>query len=202
MVRKDLDKLIGRYLDGTCTEAERAIVESFYSSLGRNAPPDFSQSAQQDEQLSRRLLNSIESRTRAADDTRLHIWRYSGIAATLVILLLAGYSFLKPSVNEGVTASVADTQDRLAVVQYAGPQKKRVILPDGSIVEMSPESRIRYAPKDEGPVRELFLEGEAYFDVAHNHTRPFFVYAGDVVTRVLGTSFIVRAPGQEEKVTV
>ena len=48
----------------------------------------------------------------------------------------------------------------------------------------------------------MFLEGEAYFDVAHDADRPFFVYAGNVVTRVLGTSFIVRAVGRDEKVTV
>jgi transmembrane sensor len=67
---------------------------------------------------------------------------------------------------------------------------------------MNPGSSIRYSRDAAAPARELFLEGEAYFDVARDAERPFFVYAGEVVTRVLGTSFIIRADNTGDQVTV
>jgi ferric-dicitrate binding protein FerR (iron transport regulator) len=79
---------------------------------------------------------------------------------------------------------------------------RRVILPDGSIVQMSSQSSIGFLNSNEKTSRELFLKGEAYFDIAHDPSRPFYVYAGDVITKVLGTSFIIRAPVANEKVTV
>ena len=41
--------------------------------------------------------------------------------------------------------------------------------------------------------REVHLEGEAFFEVAHDTLRPFFVYTGNITTKVLGTSFTVSA---------
>src|SRR5690606_22977878 len=46
------------------------------------------------------------------------------------------------------------------------------------------------------------LRGEALFDVERDTLRPFYVYAGDVVTKVLGTSFTVRAIESDKKITV
>jgi len=69
-------------------------------------------------------------------------------------------------------------------------------------VELSANSKIRFINDPASPSRELFLEGEAWFDIAHNSQRPFFVYAGDIVTKVLGTSFNVKAFDKNAQVTV
>ena len=204
MVPKDLDKLIEKYLEGKCTEAECAVVESLYASLGDKAPASVPDLVAKDDERENRMLSRLQSHIKPSniDDQRSYFWRYAGIAASLVVLLTAGYYYLRPGALEYTPLPAEIAVEAFAIVKNTTANSQRVILPDGSIVQMTPQSRIRYRPDNNGPARELFLEGEAYFDVAHNQARPFYVYAGNVVTKVLGTSFIVRASGKDEKVTV
>ena len=86
MVPKDLDKLIEKYLEGNCTEAERTVVKSFYASLGGAAPGQASGMSSHDDQLrADRMLTKIVARTQDVenDDHRSHSWRYAGVAAAL-----------------------------------------------------------------------------------------------------------------------
>lgn len=78
--------------------------------------------------------------------------------------------------------------------------KTRTILPDGSTVWLNAGSRIRYEPGFSGPQREVTLEGEAFFDVVKQSSRPFIVHAGDLTIKVLGTAFNVKS--YEEDTTV
>lgn len=77
-----------------------------------------------------------------------------------------------------------------------------ISLDDGSKVTLAPESRIRYARKFVGSKREIYLTGEAFFDIHKDPARPFFVYANELVTKVLGTSFTIKAYKTSKEVTV
>jgi len=67
-------------------------------------------------------------------------------------------------------------------------------LPDGSTVELTGNSRISYANNfDSTDTRDVYLSGEAFFTVTKNPGRPFRVFANEIVTKVLGTSFNVRS---------
>lgn len=72
-------------------------------------------------------------------------------------------------------------------------------LPDGSRVWLSACSRIFFPNKfvKDSP-REVRLIGEAYFEVAHHSNWPFIVHCGNMSTRVLGTTFSIRAFDEEE----
>lgn len=79
-----------------------------------------------------------------------------------------------------------------------------VPLSDGSKVKINSGSKLIY-PKlfDSGNTREVSLVGEAFFEVAHDKEKPFIVRSGQLVTRVLGTSFTVKAyPTEDIAVTV
>lgn len=79
--------------------------------------------------------------------------------------------------------------------------QKEVALEDGSLVRLNTGSSIEVDySASERAVR--LLEGEAWFDVAHNARRPFVVYAGDGAVRAVGTSFAVRKRGEVVDVTV
>ena len=66
-------------------------------------------------------------------------------------------------------------------------------LPDESIVELAANSRISYANNfDSTDTRDVYLSGEAFFRVTKNPSRPFRVFANEIVTKVLGTSFVIR----------
>ena len=66
-------------------------------------------------------------------------------------------------------------------------------LPDGSQVWLYPDSRLLFPHRFTGNEREVSLEGQAYFKVVRNEEQPFVVSAGDMVTKVLGTEFVVAA---------
>jgi transmembrane sensor len=66
-----------------------------------------------------------------------------------------------------------------------------IYLVDGSRVTLQPGAGIRYAAFLQKDKREVYLKGNAFFEVAKDTRRPFFVYSGDLVVHVLGTSFAV-----------
>lgn len=69
----------------------------------------------------------------------------------------------------------------------------QVVLSDGTQVWLNSTSKIRFPFKFPGNQREVFIEGEAYFTVKQDATRPFIVHAGQADIQVLGTSFNVNA---------
>ncbi|WP_420603031.1 FecR family protein [Flagellimonas sp.] len=71
-------------------------------------------------------------------------------------------------------------------------QKSRITLPDGSSVFLNNNSKITYASKFIGK-REIFLEGEAFFEVKKDSTKPFLVNSNGLLTKALGTSFNIKA---------
>ena len=75
----------------------------------------------------------------------------------------------------------------------------QLILSDGSRVWLNSDTRLRYPVSFIGEKREVYLEGEAYFEVSHSD-KPFEVHGGGQCVRVLGTSFNVMAYGDESKV--
>ncbi|PSL25026.1 FecR domain-containing protein [Chitinophaga ginsengisoli] len=69
----------------------------------------------------------------------------------------------------------------------------KVVLSDGSTVHLNAFSRLRFPFSFDGKTREVYLEGEAYFDIATNASQPFIVHTAGTSVRVLGTSFNVNA---------
>ncbi|MDA3890995.1 MAG: FecR domain-containing protein [Salinivirgaceae bacterium] len=76
-------------------------------------------------------------------------------------------------------------------------------LPDGSKVALNLNTKLSYPKRFKQGTRKVKLEGEAFFDVAHNHKKPFIISAGDANIRVWGTSFNVKAnKGDDVEVSV
>lgn len=70
-------------------------------------------------------------------------------------------------------------------------EKQLVVLSDGSRVTLAPNSSIHYSRIFAGESRDVYLEGEAFFQVTKNPVKPFVVYYNNIVTKVLGTSFTI-----------
>lgn len=77
-----------------------------------------------------------------------------------------------------------------------------VTLPDASSVTLQKNSRLSYEKDFSGHERKVFLSGAAFFNVTKNPSKPFLVYANELVTKVLGTSFLINAFEQDKQVTV
>jgi transmembrane sensor len=87
-------------------------------------------------------------------------------------------------------------------IQNTTDKAMNLTMPDGSTVVLEKNSQVRFAKDFKGASRAVYLTGEALFDVVKNPDKPFIVYTGDLVTKVLGTSFRIKSFGKAEKVTV
>lgn len=121
--------------------------------------------------------------------------RYAIAAAAAIVLLLVSVSLWFELKNQ---PKIKDTiNESIAIVVYRGGQVKQIVLPDGSRVWLNAGSKLIYNTEFSDSIRGVSLEGEAFFDIATDSLRPFEVRSGSVFTRVLGTSFNIRAYGQE-----
>ena len=111
------------------------------------------------------------------------------IAAAIALILSVG-AFLFPQL----------TQSPMATIVSLEGERKNVLLPDGSKIVLNANSKLSYPRKFK--VRNVELEGEAYFDVASMKDRPFTILSGDLITTVVGTAFNIRAYPEEEEVEV
>lgn len=85
----------------------------------------------------------------------------------------------------------------------AALKKKQIIhLPDGSTAILNVDSKLDYPPSFAGKHREVYLTGEAYFDIVHHAHMPFLVHTGEITTRVLGTAFNIKAYPADEAIEV
>jgi len=111
----------------------------------------------------------------------------SGMAASLIIMLLFFY--------KDQTGNGHKTKDHIAqnTVSTRRGSKSNVQLPDGTIAWLNADSKLTYDENFRGDLREVSLEGEAFFDVVKDKTRPFIIHTRTIDIRVLGTVFNVRA---------
>ncbi|MBC3785978.1 FecR family protein [Spirosoma utsteinense] len=133
-------------------------------------------------------------------------WNWLVAAASILIVLGAGWwvrSRHLPASGNVAPKPVA-IQSPISQIEQKNttPKPRLVSLPDGSSVILKQGSQIRYSTQFDAPRRIVHLTGEAYFEVARNPARPFFVYAHGLVTKVLGTSFNVRAYSADTDVVV
>ncbi len=90
--------------------------------------------------------------------------------------------------------------EKLVTTETIAQEKTTIDLPDGTKVWLNQKSSLQYEKQfDKRIVR---LEGEAFFDVTKMNGKPFEIYAGKSKTRVLGTSFNIRAYPNENKVEI
>ncbi len=149
---------------------------------------------------------------------RVNMWRrWSSMAAT--IILVAGVGLWLLTKND--TASNENNQEQLALGQKTNRQHADVEfkgeecivsvplgaaytkqLSDGTHIIINAGTKLTYPKSFDATQREVALEGEAYFDVAHNDKVPFIVSTPSGTIEVLGTQFNVVADAEETTVTL
>lgn len=87
--------------------------------------------------------------------------------------------------------------------QTNNSQKPQIItLSDGSSVLLQPNSKLSYPKIFNGKDRKVYLSGEGFFEISKNPQKPFYVYANEIVTKVVGTSFRIKAFPDDSNVEV
>lgn len=116
----------------------------------------------------------------------------AAVVAGISLIALWLFQYNKPGTAAAQWASV----DVLPGKQH------KIVLADSTIVYVNSGSHFEYPLSFTDTIREVRLKGEAFFEVAANASRPFIVNSGALRTRVLGTSFNVRAYDNEETQSV
>ncbi len=125
-----------------------------------------------------------EKKNRTADHTARRVMMTAAAAILLVVGLFAYYGSLNNSGEPdiGIRELVAGKGERAT---YVLNDSTRIMLHAGSRLEVPLNFNIDR--------REIYLEGEAYFEVTHDPAKPFIVRSRDAYTQVLGTKFLVQA---------
>jgi len=174
----------------------RRIVESIQFQQTTIAAPEV-------EQEISRLLHTISTQqTQPVQRTGKIIsfkWWY---AAAVLLLAITGawyFYFRNIKIEPFAYASMVASKQ---LIEHANTSNQPLVLnlPDGSRLTLASKSRVSYAHtfgSDDttryGASRDVYLLGEAFFEVTKNPNRPFRVFANEIVTKVLGTSFTVRS---------
>ncbi|GAB3045186.1 FecR family protein [Spirosoma pulveris] len=135
--------------------------------------------------------------------------RFTGwlrIAAAVALVGLGTIAFFywrTPATPLAVYQNMVEQQaGTLQEVHNTSNASQLVRLPDGSKVTLYKGSQIKFPRAFTGRKREIFLVGEAFFDVVRRPKQPFMVYTNQLTTQVLGTSFTVRAYANDKEAKV
>lgn len=144
--------------------------------------------------LRNQALRAHHGHQERARQIRLKVLKYAAVIF-LPIALCLGTWF--------IASNQMASQAMLAECHVENGQTKVLRLSDGTLVRLNAGSSLFYPQRFSRLFsrRDVYLDGEAHFDVAENSSQPFVVHVGNLKVKVLGTHFNVKAYPAEELVT-
>lgn len=190
MTTEEIAAVLKRYEDGDTTPEENISIENWLESTGNpNALWPVWDRPAKDQWLSgvfSEISTSIaEKQVKIVQLPQRSKVLWRSIAAVAAVVLVA-FLFLQSPLRRA-----QDSTQLIALITQP-TQKKQVRLADGSLVWVNAGSTLRYPKIFSGGLREVYLSGEAYFDIAHDASKPFIIHTGTTITRVLGTAFNIK----------
>lgn len=143
---------------------------------------------QREEIIWQKVCRALDGRVSGRKETFYKI--YSLVASVLLLLGIAGTAYWASLRQEAVS---------VYVVNSGFQSMQSVSLPDGTEVQMGPGSRLTYPADFTGKLREVKLDGQAFFDVAKLPGKPFVVQTGDMQVEAVGTAFELFSYDTESK---
>lgn len=202
----DID-LLNKYRNGECSPDELKILRLYFqqedfTELDEQLRVDWEQISQNESSLNTEVKDEVWSRlekrfygqpSKVIKLSVNRLRRHMMIAAAAILLLLsAGLYLFFPAAND---THIVERNNK----EYA---PLFIALEDGTEVWLKPNSRLLYPKHFSEKSRSVQLIGEAFFKVSKNENKPFTVISGEVLTKVLGTHFNVRAFPEREDIEV
>jgi transmembrane sensor len=182
--------LVKRYVDKKLSDEE---LDVFTYLMKQGVLDQHLQDAMDEE------LNIIAMPVQGSRNSIFRLWS----AAAIITISLGFCLYFLTTQKKSTVSSPIVSMDTIRILNSSNLIAKQV-LPDKSTVWMQPNTQISYPSKFTGSkLREVKMQGEAFFEVTKDHSHPFVITSGNVLTRVWGTSFrIVAIKGQATKVSV
>jgi len=114
-------------------------------------------------------------------------------AAVFIVAVVCSYLIIKYSGSGEELFTETFTE-----IRAENGSKSTIVLPDSSIVRLNSGSYLRYPADFTGTNRQVFFEGEAFFDVKKEHPFPFYAKTGNISIKVTGTKFNVKSFPEEQ----
>lgn len=144
-------------------------------------------------------INSI-AKPEVKSGTIKSLLKFSKVAAILIVCVAGAY-FIYQKTTRVSFAKVA-SKETFKIQETPKGSKSTITLSDGTRVIMNADTRLRYPQSFNGATREVYLTGEAFFDVRHNAKKPFIIHTDKINIKVLGTEFNVKSyPGDSTSET-
>ena len=198
MSRESLRLLLERYQQNQCSAEEKLMIEKLYGMLDKEdldeiLPNEFDTIEQKlwyniSQQISSATPNSPSLTRRPSRKISQIIWYAAAVIAAFT--LFTTYLFFQDSKSPEYLAFRAASD--LVAKKNNTRSPLAIQLEDGSKVVLQPGAILCYPLHFKPAKREVSLQGEGYFLISKNPHRPFFVYNKSVITRVVGTSFIIK----------
>lgn len=199
-----------RYMDNTCSEAERKKIYTYLNSLTADELAGLledgfpEQATAMPDAVALRLNKKLEAATgislpqRPRPVVSMAFRRWIAAASMVLMAGLALYYLLPAS------SRTRQQQAHMAFRDISNTTRhvQKITLPDGSLVWLSPQSTLQVPSGFNRFTRELRVAGQGYFEVAHDPSKPFTVQAGQLQTTVLGTHFNIEAYPAESHTAV
>lgn len=203
-----MEDLISKYLHNNLTPEEEKSLQGWLEhdranrKVFENIVGHWQISNRDIEQAKGRVLSKVLSGAQENHSTKQekHWMSHSiRIAASILIVIGLGLTW-------ALTSDVFknDQIEQVAFIEKEASygEKLTVELPDGTVVKLNGGSKLLYRKVFAPDIREVRLEGEAFFDVARNEEAPFRISTKAIAVQVLGTSFNVKAYLEEEEIEV
>ncbi|MCU0468640.1 MAG: FecR family protein, partial [Arcicella sp.] len=201
MNQYEFDILLEKYLAGNCTEQEEEMIQEWYE---KEQEKTLTMSNDQKVALENRIWSVIQQRTfNTKKGLKLRTWqKYSLVACLLLLLMIPVFLVKKQTPTKTTTASPKTVSNEGIIVKNTTQKPREIRLEDGSIIQLSANSSISYPEHFGNKQRNVYLKGEAFFDVQKDPTKPFIVHAGNLTTEVLGTSFRIKSYEEAQTIEV
>lgn len=197
MNEEQFKQLIARYQSGKATDAEIRLLENWIESRAHGdlyTKLTAEEKGHIKDNVRRKLKHRITANHTHDRPNTLATW-VMRTAATVLLLILSSYFVWQ-------WAKTAKTAAPDMLQASASGSNKKVILTDGTLIWLKPNSILTYPSLFEGTERHVSITGEALFEVAKDAAHPFIIQCGDLNAKVLGTSFNIKSDNGNIEVTV
>lgn len=208
-----IETLFQKFIAGTCTEQEynelmdmlqqnqhedkvRQMLNQVYQHTARSLPSATFVDTNGDLQTAQTDTAAVVVMNKPARGRRL-VWL---AAAAIMLLSLGAWWFAGRKTDAPLARTTVMESTVKKFTQRA--EQKYMVLPDSTQVWLNVASTVEFPETFNNKLREVYLTGEAFFDVKHAEDIPFVIHTGNVSIKVLGTAFNIKAYADQPDVIV
>lgn len=201
------DDILVKYLLGEATAEEQQLVQEWTAADENNRRyfEHFKLIWEQSKKLAvKSTVNEDEAWQRFKQRTETHVQKsrtiempsrnFSWARAASILLVIAVGGMLMYFITRNSSPHM--------ITLRSGNATLTDTLPDGSVVTLNKDAELSYPEDFDGDMRQIALNGEAFFDVAPDKDKPFVISVNEVTVQVVGTSFNVKGTSEKTEVIV